>query len=717
MSIPIPPPGMVPPMGPPGNLSAGPPLPMPGIAPGMPPAMPPMPPGAPGMPPMGGGAGMPPADPGMGLAPPQPLALPPEPESPTREVPEEPAPPKPEVGDVTRWAEEDVQYWAARNERMLEDQQLWELTNDHALTDGANKILRVTRNTPFRVVEKISAVVGSQWPRIKVPNRRMDTDEIAQRQEDMLYYWREEANQRYMSGVNASLEYDKAFWLSLRGWVTGLLANNPNDPVFPWTFRLHDPLTVYPRPGVNGLRHVTQRYVASPSQIAGDYPAFRDEIEKHFEGKNTESGLTAGDKDGMQSTAEVTAYFDSHWWMLLIDGAEVVARKHGYGSNPWIIRIRGTGAVRTNQTTGDMDPMYTRRVGMSAIEALKVPYLALNRLLTIVGTEVLKSENPSTIHYFDPDTGQPKEIKLAAGSRNYAHTGEKVDVLDLTRVPPEVQHLLAALAEDVNLGGLPPVLYGEGAPNLAGYAITLLNAAARDAFYPVTSAIESFDKELYRRVLELFERFGDEETPLAFVGKRAGARSAYGNQLKPSDIAENGTYVEVKFSAIMPQDLIAKGNLGAMLFDKHLIDTTEVHEWIDVDDSARMNKRVLAEMVLNDETIMKLLLVPGAIQEAYGPETADAIMGLMFGGQGGAPPAAGAGPPPGGPGLPPGGALPPGPAPGPSPTTMAPAALPNPMQSPGIPVNPQGGQAPGLPPGMGAEIRRLFAQNGGNTGL
>lgn len=653
------------------------------------------------------------------------------PSAPAIGTPERNATPKPDPSDVLRWAEEDRQYWYARNQRMLEDQLLIELDNPYVETDITNKIHRITRNTPWRVVEKISNVLGAQPPTIKVPNRRPDTTECAQIIEDFLYFWREENNQRWMAGVNANWEREKAWYLSARGWLTGLLGNNPTDPAFPWTTTLHDPITVFPRPGVGGLRHVTQQYTASPAQIAFDYGQFSEELEAHFEGSTTKSGTTTGDAGDMSTAHTVVTYFDAFWWTLLVDGEHIGTRKHDYGFVPWIIRLRGGEPVRTNTMTGEDDPMHTRWKGTSAIEGLKVSYKALNKILTQMATEVAKAANPAIILNYDEDYGAPAQITTEEGARILLHLNEKAQALDVNKIPAEVQHVLAALAEDTNLAGLPPVLYGEGTPNLAGHAIALLNAAARDVFFPVTSASASFDQELFRRVLELFERFGNEQRPLAFIGRRAGARSTYGNELLPSHITDNGTWVEVNYRSILPQDKIAMGNLGTQLVREHIIDRDEVRDWIDVEDSVRMRQRVLAEMVTLDENMVKLVLVPDTLEQ-IDPSIADAYMEIVVapslqalqsggappgGPPGGGPPSGGApppGPPPAPPGMeagpmpPPG--LPPGPPPGPPPIGLPSQTLPPQLQSGDGPVNPQGGPDPGMPPGVGALMRRIMAQ-------
>jgi hypothetical protein len=731
----------LPDLGPPGSLPPG----MPAPAPGM------LGPGNPGMPSAIGMAG----DSGLPAYPPPPPTTqsgPTEaPKAPPAAQQAYPAPPRPTLANVTTWASEDQSRWQARNDRMLEDQALIEFDNPHSEQDDAKKVARITRNTPWRIVEKISNVCGAQPPTIRVKNRRLDTREAAEIQEDFLYYWREEANQRWAGGLHASLDREKAWFLSARGWLTSLLGNNPHDQCFPWTFTLHDPLCVYPREGVGGLRHVTHQYSASSSQIAFDFPQFAPELERHFEQKATQNGRTTGDTAGVATPHTVIAYYDSHWWMLVVDGEEITTQKHDYGFVPWQIVIRGGEPVRSSNSRGVEDAYHTRFIGTSAIEGIKVPYLALNKILTQMATEVQKAANPPMIINYDEDYGKPDEIETFEGRRIYLHLQESAKALDVNAIPPEVQHVLAALAEDINTAGIPPVLYGDGIPNLAGYAISLLNAAARDTYFPVTNAIELHDRMLYRRVFELFQRYGD--APVQFVGRVAGTKSNYGNELLPEHITQNGTWVEVVFKNILPQDKIALGNLGTQLVREHIIDRDEVREWIDVEDSVKMNKRVLAEMVTLDENVVKTVLIPHALEEVD-PGLADAFMELVVGpsqvaqqspppapGPGGPPgppqglPALPPGPPPGMPqglapglgemGLPPGlpgGAgvypggpapglgeqgLPPGPPPGPPGIGLPSQALPPQLQSGGGPVNPQGGPNPGLRPGMGALLRRL----------
>jgi hypothetical protein len=650
--------------------------------------------------------------PDMGAPPPEapmpvlPKILPEDPVTPPKRRKKLPAPPRPTTGQIETWANEDEMYWQERNVRMLADQRLYELTDSTREMDFKSGLSRIIRNTPNRLVNKYSNVVGSNPPKISVPARSPESADAAERIEDFLYYWRREADLRWQAGIHSAIEFEKAHFGALRGWICGLIGNNPLDPNFPWVFSLHDPLNVYPRAGSGGLRHVMHIYTATKAQVAADYPHFADVVEDYFETKTSKGNRTAGDDDGT-GTARCIAYYDSHWWALLLDSTEIVCRKHGYGFIPWVIRLVGGSATRAGE---DIAPLKTENIGAGLLAPIRSSYIKQNEILTQIATEVRKSADPTVNIYYAEDKGKPTVVSTRAGGRNYwVKDEEDVKLFDLGAIPPEVQHLLNALNEDVNLAGLPPVLYGEGAPNLAGYAITLLNAATRDAFFPLTSACESFDAETYRRVLELFEEYG--AGTLHFIGQREGKRSTYGNQITPEDIANNGTYVEVTFGSIMPQDVIAYGNLGTMLVREHVVDREWVQEHIGVTDTVRMQKRVKAEMVTMDEGLMKTVLIPSALAEVH-PELLDFYVEMVLEGGQGAPGANGG--PPGGLQPGPGNAMP-GSAPvgsQPGGPEMQPGVLPPQMLAPGIPTNERGGPNPGVSPDVAAYLATLRSGGG-----
>lgn len=631
---------------------------------------------------------------------PQVHILPPEPTAKPKKRVKPKAPPKPTLSQITSWATEDRNFWDARNQRMMEDQELYQLSAPHfALIFGEtaeSRAASVVRNTPWRLVEKFSNVVGKEPTKIKAPARAANTAEAAERIEDFLRYWREEANLRWQQAIHAPLEREKAFYLALRGWLCALIGNNPHDKNFPWAFSLHDPINVYPRPGAGGLRHVTEQYSTTPGQLAADFPMFAGELERVFEGAKTASEATAGDTQG-NSTAEVISYYDTHWWALVVNGELVTLKKHNYGFIPWIIRIHAGDATNGGE---QLDLTQSAWRGVSVMQGVKRAYAQMNATLTQIYGEVRKAANPAMTIYYDEDAGHPAGVSTKAGARNFAiYNREKFVVEELTKIPPEVQHVLAALTEDINLAGLPPVLYGEGVPNLAGYAITLLNAAARDFFFSGTNALESFDKELYMRILQLYEEFGT--APVQFVGQKIGKRAAYGNEITPDDIAQNGTYVECKFGSIMPQDIIAMGNLGVQMVREHVVDRDWVRENIGVEDTQKMQKLVYKEMVNLDPDMVKFVMVPTAVFDAnptVGEFFMESILGQAAGGGAPAPPGNGR------PGVP-------GPAPANGEPNGLPAeVLPPQMQSPGAPTNPQGGPNPGISPEAGALIRQ--AQGG-----
>ena len=479
---------------------------------------------------------------------------------------------------VATAADEDVDFWKARNDRFMESQQYWEIgtrygqhdtpiINDRIVNEettqkmtGATEVLEL--NDGYLVVDKITSMIaGAAWG-LDVPPKTPGMEDAAQDIEDWLRWLDRELEAQHISALNSSTLRDEIHYAALRGWITGMVLPSPETPKRPLKYVLEDPMFVYPRYTGDKLIRVVRRYSMTALEAQSSFPAA-------FE------FLLDFDED---EELEVTEYYDEIYRMAMLSegrttnprgGRRTVLQpltRHGYigidGSpiNPWIIVApRGTPSRRV----GDIKSKEDRKkaagfIGLDVLHPIKHIIDALERLASMQMTEVAKGVDPPKVVYYD-GSNKPEVLDLGIGAENYMMLNqEKVEILNTTSMKPDAGALLTMLNDRLQKGSIPGVLYGQAGFALAGYAINLLSQGAQDVVRPLLDGIKAYREIKYRRMLEMYVGVA-----AAFAGPvQFGAQDPVSEQMytgsktiDPVMIRANGVYVEVTYDDLMPRDL------------------------------------------------------------------------------------------------------------------------------------------------------------------
>ncbi len=551
--------------------------------------LPPRPPGGP----IPGGPG--PEGPDPDLPPPL-FDLPPEL---LGNVPEQAPPPRPpeheppDLGTVQERIERAISFWSDRDSRMDEDYQLYRLAVETAGVDPGLEGELVVRNLPYVAVQKVAAMLSVETPTISVPAPREELKREAEKIEDLLRWLWDEWDRAWRRRLHASLRYDLAHFLALRGWVTARISYDPEQEV-PVVLELFDPRTVYPVMGGKGLRYLVVRRRQLVAEVLDEWG---------------DAALEAVGDLELDESVTVESYYDATWHSVLVEGRFVKPpERHNLGACPWVVAVAGGSPVRFVE----QDPSsWTAEVGVSVFHGIKQAYRQVNKILSQLATEVARMANPALLYFVDPDeTDEPREISLSPGALNYLIAPkERVDVIRTSPNPADLGPLMQSLLDDLARGSLPPVLWGFGGSEQSGFAIAMLSSSARDALQPLILAIESFVEEASSLALQILrDLHGEGLGPL--LRDRAG-RWIYGSPVRPEDIARVGTRVVARFRDISPRDRASMAQIGAMLAEKRLVSMRTVREeYLGIENPDRENERILEELVYTDQELMKEYLVP-----------------------------------------------------------------------------------------------------------
>lgn len=519
--------------------------------------------------------------------------------------PPKPSRPRPTMEQVQSRIERAVQLWSFRDERMDEDEALYNLAVEVSGVEQLDPLEGevVVRNLPYVAVQKVAAIIAAEMPSLSLVSPSPDKADLAEKVEEGLRGLWEEWDRAWRRGLHGPLRHDMGHFLALRGWLAVRLSYDPEAEGIPVRLELVDPRWVYPMPGVNGLRYVAVRRRTLAGEVLD---LFGEDAERVLQGVEDDEPVT------------LEAYYDDWWHSVLVESKPIKEpTAHQYGFVPWVIAVAGGAPLRASERDPDG---WTRNVGPSVFHGAKQAYRAMNKLVSQLATEVARMANPSVIWYIDPDEkDEPRHIDLAPGATNFAIAPkERVEVVRTSPSPSDLGPLLQALVEDLNRASLPPVLWGVAGPETSGFAISMLSQAARDSIQPVVLAMQQAFEDVSDLALRLVR--DHHPSPVGVPVLDARGRWVVGQAIDPEEIKQVGTKVKAHYRDLAPRDRAAFAQLAALLTDKRLISfRTAREQYLGLDNPDLENERVLEELIYTDEEVLKEYLTPLALAR-FDPE-------------------------------------------------------------------------------------------------
>lgn len=479
-------------------------------------------------------------------------------------------------GAMLSEAARDRLHWSGRNQRMLEDQVAFELAGGVIAPLGSEHLeieeieaaeLQSYRTPiPWTFVTKMTAMLAGAGFRIHLPPERIGDQSKAQAVENFCRHtWVEMSSRMRLSGLADPLRI-LGHYGPLRGWMAALIMPQSDgaDPALSWTFE--DPLYLYPRwSRQRGLIRVTRQYTISAIEARNDYPEAEE--------------LLAEDHDDAQ--VQIVEYWDEHYHCTLIEGGTGsrnprrallgVPVRHGIVDftgrpvNPWIITVPMgdlTTPGRAAYGSGARTSASTRMYGPGVLYALHETCTHLNRLLSMLLTQVAKLTDPPDITYIREGQQITEPVKTERGAHNFLFVDQKYQTIDAAPNPTNFQPLFQFLVDQVAKLTFPAPLYGTNG-GTSGYDTGMLQKTALDIVLPWSEGLAFMLEHIHRRTLEITYHItagaGKPENAtrgaIAVPAQEApGGRQLPASSFDPSVIGETGVAVKVKLGHVLPQD-------------------------------------------------------------------------------------------------------------------------------------------------------------------
>jgi hypothetical protein len=477
-------------------------------------------------------------------------------------------------------------YWTQRDQRMAEDQDLFEMR-----TGSSEGKQSVTLNDGQVLVRKASAMVAAKPPRIRVASCYPEGDDLAQRVEDFLYWWRTEAERRFVQGVRNPLVYDEALWIFLRGWICGRLMLNPNKPEFPWDYTLIDPETVYPRLAGNTTLYICQKWRPTVADVLGEWP---------------DAEQTLSDRKPQEQVDFAAIYTDTQLAVMVNNELIKPVEDHGYGFNPIIIGLAAGAPYRATERRQD----WQKFMGTGILEAARQPIQDKQDLALMMKTLLSKEAEPPTVLYTE-DEDRVVEMDMRSGGRMVFGVNDKIQALN---TGPNIQNLMPLMElfqDSLSRGGLGPAVFADGNKFTSGFHEAVAAGSARDMMFPFVRGLERYYETLYDRVLQLYGQYGltrqDQAIHYTATNQQTGRRTAW-QAIQPQEIQSADLRVEVAFRDVTPQNQASLAQIGNQAAQSHLLDYDYIRDnYFEVDDPGSMDERVIGDLIKQNPQLIQML--------------------------------------------------------------------------------------------------------------
>jgi hypothetical protein len=489
---------------------------------------------------------------------------------------------RPSKEDVIRWSNMDVTFWNARNTRMKQDQDRFDLIPKVKAKKGT---FRVYLNDPRVIIEKLAGMTSRRDHRIQVPAKGASNIGPAQRIENGCRWWAARNASEWEEGLHNPLAYDQCISMFLRGWTCSRMVLDDSREGYVRE-DLFDPTTVYPKYSNNRVTRITHRYATTIGDLIEDFPKAR----KLF---NTVD---------LDVEIECTGFYINKppFFHSVIANDVFVKPPTAIGYWPWVIGIaKGTFS---HSPLGKDKGRLSAHIGEGYLEALRNMLDSMNQFVTILANLPARALNPPMV--LKTVDGEPKAVSPEAGETSVLLTTEDYNILDLKPDMANFIPLLTTFQDRINKGALPAALFGEGTSLESGFMSALLMNAAQDNIWPFIKGLSGYHGRRYAKFLEIFSMWSRGE--MDFVAPHAGDDSKLESGipvwseegLTKNDVLSNGTYVKVIYEEISPQDRVALGNLAALLVRENVVSMKFAREkYLDIDDPDKIDDEILRERV------------------------------------------------------------------------------------------------------------------------
>lgn len=516
----------------------------------------------------------------------------------------------PTLGQIIQWAQSDVSNWEIRDQRMKEDQLLYELTRPgkNSIEEGKEVVIL---NDPMVIVDYLAGMVcDAQWTLTARP-RVGATKQYAQDLKNALVYWDEQIDLDWESSGHYSASYEQAQHVFLRGMICERVSIIPKysesasaergatdyDCPYPWDYFIADPANIYPRWSGKSLIRVTHRQWLTAAEILDD-ESYPDSKTDDF------------DDDNPNNVEEVLSqyYFGKLWdfHAIVTKSGKWLKKPTAIGYMPWVITKSSGAAYRATKDDSSMNWQKFESKGI--LTAMKDQMKDLNKATSMFQTMLAAEANPS-IAYFGEDPTVMNQIDMRAGAKFAVRQNDKVQTMV---TGPNLDHFKSqvdSFERRIGNATLPPAAYGNGKGDSA-LVNTQMAESALNIIKPYIRALAHAKQSRYNKALELFCEHFPSDTPLFAPTKRT-TEDPVGSwtHLTADQIDTQGYHLTVDYDTKTLQERLAIGNAVTALTNAKVIsmETGRGPRWLAEPDPLEESEKVITESMYQNPEVMKML--------------------------------------------------------------------------------------------------------------
>jgi len=546
--------------------------------------------------------------------------------------------PKPDLDDISAYAQSDKRFYTRRNNRFARDTEIFRQWQSGVPSDFDEiEDVRWIGAAMSNLVNRMANLMGGLEVYIEAPYKDDPGEESAQKIEDFLYNCLDYNRRLYARGGGASLQRDEFFYLFLRGWLVGRVLPDLADQDYPFAADVLDPATCYPIWGSDkaGMTRMTRQYSQTSAELLATYGPFNPKLKDRM---LFDLGTDGSTKISEHLTKEWTVieYWDQDWrGVMTSDGLEVLpVKEHGLRGVPFVM-VSAVGEPKGFQSpdsaSGYMDPVYgpmptgnsgsmdQAQKGVSVMHYLINTHRLGEALKTLLYAEVEKASDPATIRYRAPQllgTDVPDVDYKRKGTNEAAMGLEKLEGLPTSPHPTDLSPLLQSLDQDWVGGAMAAPGAGgmDVGPNASGYSLDTLIASAKELVLPYLHAFENYKMLTFQMKLEQCQ-----DIILPLMPLSAPQTSTYGanagiHTITSQDLDAVGTEVRVRVKNINDSNRPAVIQSAIQRLQAGLISQKAAMDETGVRNPDKMFAQILSEKALQHPMVQDMFAIPSALQ-------------------------------------------------------------------------------------------------------
>jgi len=397
--------------------------------------------------------------------------------------------------------------------------------------DLRDKLVRLS--IPSALTKETARLVGRQRPLVRVvaENDTEEAEKAAQLPEAYLRNFEQKLDDRFQaSGGQATIGIARAMYAAQDGRVCEILTLNPEDPTFPYTHRLVDPVAVHCVWGDDGIDRAYHTTGMTTADIRRWWP-----------------DATAVKGERIDQPHTIIAYYDADWMAVIIDGKDWLKKPfaHGYPNHPVIYsHFNGEpGAIVDSSNTAD--PSWEEAVrGTGIFWAHIDEYTEYVRTVSALIYDTVMNASPPIKKMLPPGNNN-FDAEVAPDEPIDIPNGGDVEFLYRQGGLPHAKTTQELLSNLIQAGTLP---MGQ-ADFSSGFERMVASQKGQSFFIPFVEGFRGHYRRIYRAALDLYKSRGIPTTMVEMGTSGRPIKRQFTPKMVPEDVV-----LDVEFGELQPAD-------------------------------------------------------------------------------------------------------------------------------------------------------------------